>query len=82
MSLLTDVDNKVLGRQTSPAAQARQAWGRKHGWAVFLLLGVAALVVAIVLPSTNRPLDIGIGFVAAGLNFGLSGRMFFRRDRS
>jgi hypothetical protein len=83
MSRMTNLDNKVLGRQASPAAQAREAWGRKHGWSLFLLLGVVLLGIGGWAASRpDRPVTAGMSFLAGGVMLAFAAWLFFRRDRS
>ena len=65
---LRDLDRRVLGPTAS-----REAWGRQHGWSLFVLLGLAVLAVCAWAVATDRPaivgmnLGFGVGFVVLGV---------------
>jgi hypothetical protein len=76
-----DLDNKVLGPPGSPAAQAREAWSRRHGWSLFVLLGLVVLAFCGWALAADRPviagmnIGLGVAFVAVGVV------LFLRRER-
>lgn len=77
MSRLRDLDDRVLSH---PSSAAREAWGRKHGWSLFVLLGVALLAVCAWALVVDRPAIAGmnVGFGIALVAIGVS---LFRRRR-
>jgi uncharacterized membrane protein HdeD (DUF308 family) len=60
---------------------ARTAWGQRHGWSLFLLLGLLLLAVCAWALASDRPavagmnVGLGVGFVAVGV------WLFVRRTR-
>lgn len=78
MSRLQDLDNGALGRSSS---SGREAWGRKHGWSLFLLLGLLLLAVCAWALAADRPAiaGINIGFGAAFVALGLF--LFVKREQ-
>lgn len=76
---LRDLDDRVLRNRSNAA---RQAWGRRHGWSVFLLLGLAMLAFSAWAFATDRPgmaavpLGCGVGYV------GVAAVLFVKRTRS
>lgn len=85
MGRLHDLD-QALGRRDSPAALAREAWGRKHGWFLFLLLALALLAASGWAMATDRlataGMTLGMGMGMGGACVGLTLVLFTRRDRS
>jgi hypothetical protein len=82
MGRLHDLDQAVLGRRDSPAALAREAWGRKHGWFLFLLLALALLAAFGWATATDRPATAGMMLVMGAACVGLTVVLFLRRDHS
>jgi uncharacterized membrane protein HdeD (DUF308 family) len=63
------------------AVERRAAWGRKHGWVLFGLLGVALLAFGLWALSEDRPALAGVP-TAMGAGFlGVALYLFVRRDR-
>jgi hypothetical protein len=84
MSRLTNLDNRVLGREASPRAEARQAWGRKHGWSLALLLGLVLLGIS-AWALTSRPDHPATAAMTLGFGSGyvfVAAWLFCRRNRS
>jgi hypothetical protein len=75
---MRDLDDPFLNTKPN---EARAAWGRKHGWSLFLTLGLALLAVCAWALATDRPavagmnIGLGAGFVALGV------LLFVKRDR-
>lgn len=76
MSRMRDLDDRILGNP-----ERREAWGRKHGWSLFLALGLVLLAVCAWALVADRPaiagmnVGLGAGFVALGVF------LFVKRDR-
>lgn len=73
---MKDLDDRVLG-----STQAREAWGRKHGWSLFLVLGLVLLAVCAWAVAADRPaitgMNVGLGAALVALGVFL----FVKRDR-
>ncbi len=69
-SQVRNLDDRVLRDRSTPA---RQEWGRRHGWSLFLLLGMAVLAACAWGLATDRPavagmnLGLGVFFVVVGM---------------
>jgi hypothetical protein len=69
-SRLRDLDDRVLRDRSTPA---RQEWGQRHGWSLFLLLGLVVLAACAWGLATDRPavagmnLGLGVFFVVVGV---------------
>lgn len=76
MSRLKDLDDRAL-----PASASRAAWGRQHGWSLFLILGLLLLSVCAWALAADRPAIAGmnVGLGAAFVTLGVI--MYVKRER-
>lgn len=82
MSRLTELDKNALTRWREWYGSAGHlAWSRKYGWTLFLLLAVVSLVYAITFGMRYPGHSAPIVYFEAGVLFGVSGCLFFARNR-
>lgn len=74
---LSDTDNSGAPATRAPL----QVWMHRHGWAVFLLVGLVAFVRTVVFANSQYGYADPVGFALGALGLALSGWFYVRRHR-